>query len=66
VVSTHLKNTPQIGNLPQVVGEKKKDVKPPPSLNIDLRHGKVKISHAFWDGLFSGAMLVSGWESPIE
>ena len=31
VVSTHLKNISQIGNLPQIGGENKKYLKPPPS-----------------------------------
>ena len=37
VVSTHLKNISQIGNLPQIGGENKKSLKPPPSNSKVLR-----------------------------
>jgi len=38
VVSTHLKNISQIGNLPQVGGEIKKYLTPPPRQTMKIKH----------------------------
>ena len=55
VVSTHLKNISQNGNLPQIRGENKTSLKPPPSLwhsmgHPDFRSGsRIRKFHGFWN-----------------
>ena len=56
VVSSHLKNISQIGNLPLVGGENKKRVKPPPSEVVSCQAAVLNFDGAltFHDGTLAG------------
>ena len=55
-VSTHLKKIRQIGHVPQIQGEHKKYVKPPPREELETTYGALEI--VFYNKFWIGKLMI--------